>query len=248
LNTLDQDGAQAVQELDALQHIKLIRHPFILSTERIEIQAGEVFIVMELADKNLEDLFNECLSAGLAGIPREKLLGHLLEVAEVLDLLSQQHGLQHLDIKPRNVLLVGNHAKVADFGLVKPIDSAATQQPPRFAEVSPQYASPEAFLGKFSRHSDQYSLAIVYQKMLTGDLPFQGKNARQIMMQHLTASRTWNRCRQLISRWWPVPWPRIPSNAFLRAAPLFRNSRLASISRARALVRKHRRFPALPGR
>src|SRR5262249_32032064 len=35
-----------------------------------------------------------------------------------------------------------------------------------------------------SRHCDQYSLAIVYQEMLTGKLPFDGKNTRQLLMQH----------------------------------------------------------------
>jgi serine/threonine protein kinase len=46
------------------------------------------------------------------------------------------------------------------------------------------YASPEIFLGTLSRHSDQYSLAIVYQEMLTGTLPFTGKNSRQLLLQH----------------------------------------------------------------
>src|SRR5262249_21004686 len=35
-----------------------------------------------------------------------------------------------------------------------------------------------------SRHSDQYSLAIVFQELLTGTLPFQGKNARQLLLAH----------------------------------------------------------------
>ena len=35
-----------------------------------------------------------------------------------LDLMNQEYGLQHLDIKPRNLFLVHQHVKVADFGLV----------------------------------------------------------------------------------------------------------------------------------
>ena len=48
----------------------------------------------------------------------------------------------------------------------------------------PLYAAPELFLGNLSLHCDQYSLAIVYQELLTGALPFHGKNLRQLLLQH----------------------------------------------------------------
>ena len=47
------------------------------------------------------------------------------------------------------------------------------------------YAPPETFTGGISNHSDQYSLAIVYQELLTGQRPFAGKNARQLAQQHM---------------------------------------------------------------
>src|SRR5437660_11160738 len=43
------------QELDALQLVKNIRHPFLLSLERVEMVEGDLLIVMELADQNLSD-------------------------------------------------------------------------------------------------------------------------------------------------------------------------------------------------
>src|SRR5262249_7520205 len=46
-------------------------------------------------------------------------------------------------------------------------------------------ASPEAFDGRASRASDQYSLAIVYQEMLTGTRPFHGESTLQLAMQHV---------------------------------------------------------------
>src|SRR5436853_1352942 len=48
LNSLDADAKRAEQEQHALQRIKEVRHPFVLSTERIEIISGELVIVMEL--------------------------------------------------------------------------------------------------------------------------------------------------------------------------------------------------------
>src|ERR1700675_3559654 len=53
LNSLDVEGARAEQELQALERVKEIRHPFVLSLDRIEIVEGELVIVMELADKSL---------------------------------------------------------------------------------------------------------------------------------------------------------------------------------------------------
>src|SRR5688572_28977644 len=78
LDSIDaQEGIWAEQELDALQRVKSIRHPFILSMERVETIDGELVIVMELADKSLHDRLLECQSAGLPGIPREELLFYL---------------------------------------------------------------------------------------------------------------------------------------------------------------------------
>src|SRR4030081_1748282 len=71
INSLDVEGARAEQELHALQRIKEVRHPFVLSLDRIEVVEGELVIVMELADRSLHDRFEECVSAGLVGIPRD---------------------------------------------------------------------------------------------------------------------------------------------------------------------------------
>jgi serine/threonine protein kinase len=181
LNGLTNDSACAEAELRALQLIKSIRHPFLLSIDRVEIVAGELVIVTELADQNLHELCEQYLARGVAGIPREELLGYLQEVAEVLDLLNQKFDLQHLDVKPRNLFLVSNHVKVADFGLVNSLADAVTA---KLNAVTPLYAAPELFLGKLSRHCDQYSLGIAYQELLTGTLPFTGKNLRQLLLQH----------------------------------------------------------------
>jgi serine/threonine protein kinase len=190
LNVHDASRAMAQQEFNALQRVKGINHPFILSMDRIEVIDGELVIVMELADRSLHELLAEHRQQAQAGIPREELLEYLCEASEALDLMNLKYGLQHLDIKPGNLFLVSNHVKVADFGLVNDLvgtsanSSAATAQ---LAGITPLYASPEAFMGRISRYSDQYSLAIVFQELLTGTVPFDGKNARQLAMQHAMA-------------------------------------------------------------
>lgn len=179
-----QSGAQ--QELRALQHIKSLRHPFLLSMDRLEWVDGELLIVMELADKSLHDLWEEYQELGENGIPRLDLLMYLREAAEVLDVMNLEHGLQHLDIKPRNLFLVSDHMKVADFGLVSSLADLAGEEgsSSQLAAITPIYASPESFLGKITLYSDQYSLGIVYTELLTGKLPFNGTNFRQLALQH----------------------------------------------------------------
>jgi len=184
LQALDSaDGARAEQELKALSRVKTVHHPFILSLERYDIIDGQLIIVMELADRTLWDRFKECRQQGLVGIPREELLIYVEETAEALDLMNNQFQLQHLDIKPQNLFLVFNHVKVADFGLVKDLGNMAAAT--ITGGVTPVYAAPETFDGWLSRFSDQYSLAIVYQELLTGQRPFQGTTMRQLVMQHL---------------------------------------------------------------
>ncbi len=183
LNALDSDSARAEQELGALNRIKEVRHPFVLSMDRIEVVGGELVIVMELADCNLHDKFVECQSAGLIGIPRDSLLKYIRDGADALDHMIERHNLQHLDIKPRNLFIISDRVKVADFGLVKHLERGSGSM----AGVTPLYAPPETFRGDISKHSDQYSLAIVYEELLTGQRPFTGKNPRQLALQHTNA-------------------------------------------------------------
>ncbi len=184
MNSLDADSAKATQEFKAMDRVKAVRHPFVLSMERIDVVSGELLIVMELADKSLHDLLQESQARGQAGLPREQLLGYLTDSAEGLDHLIEKHNLQHLDVKPKNLFLIGERVKVADFGLVKHLERQSSSG--LMGGITPVYAAPETFTNKISKHSDQYSLAVVYVELLTGRRPFNGKNIRQLAMQHMT--------------------------------------------------------------
>ena len=104
--------------------------------------------------------------------------------------MNFEHGLQHLDVKPHNLfLVVSNHVKVADFGLVNRLpERTPRRRPSATAALTPLYASPEILQGTLSRHSDQYSLAIVYQQLLTGTVPFWSANPYQLLMQHVAGT------------------------------------------------------------
>jgi serine/threonine protein kinase len=185
LDALNEDSRPAEQEAKALERVKGIRHPYILSLEQFRVIDGQLIIVMELADRNLWDRFRECRGQGLQGIPREELMRYMEETAEALDLMNNYYQIQHLDVKPQNLFLVFNHIKVADFGLAKVLEGVKATVT---GGVTPVYAAPETFEGWVSRYSDQYSLGIVFQELLTGSRPFNGTNTRQLLMQHINGT------------------------------------------------------------
>ncbi len=178
----DGDRAFAEQELRALSRVKAIRHPYILAIDRYDIIDGQLVIVMELADRNLKDRFTECREDGLVGVPRAELLAYMEEAAEALDLMNLSFDLQHLDIKPQNLFLVHRHVKVADFGMVKDLHRGTMRLT---GGMTPLYAAPETVSGWVSRTTDQYSFAIVYQELLTGQRPFAGTTVHELVSQHL---------------------------------------------------------------
>jgi serine/threonine protein kinase len=179
-------GHELKQELAAFEQIKAIRHPFLLSLERVELVNGELVMVMELADGQLEDRFRQCLTAGAPGIPRTELLGYLADAAEALDVIGTKFGLQHLDVKPANLFLTAGRVKVGDYGLVSSLEASRPAVDGQRG-LTPKYVAPEVLRGIPSPRSDQYSLALVYQELLTGSFPYAARNPQHMMLQHISA-------------------------------------------------------------
>ncbi len=178
----NQDQSRAMREMRSLERIKGVHHPFLLTLERFEVVDEQLVIITELAEGSLEDVYRRHRENGSCGIPRESLLSHLYDSADGLDYLHQSYQLQHLDIKPGNLLMIGGHVKVADFGLLKDlrdIDCSVV------GGLTPIYAPPELFDGRPSLHSDQYSLAVMFQELLTGTRPFSGRTIAQLATQHV---------------------------------------------------------------
>ncbi len=175
-------GPQATKELRSLERISKVNHPFLLSIERIEVVGDQLLIVTELAEHSLEDQLKSCRKDGRSGLPRRDLLQYMRDAAEALDFLATEHSLQHLDIKPANLLVLSKRIKVADFGLLK--DLQAVQQS-CIGGMTPAYTAPEVFDGCPDFRSDQYSLAITYIELLTGGLPFSGATLAALAKQHL---------------------------------------------------------------
>lgn len=165
------------REVRLLQGIQKIQHPYLLQINRVWSMPGYIVIGMDLADASLLDLFLLYAEEFNRLIEPEKILLYLGQAACALDFLnSRRHpfdgrvvGFQHSDIKPNNILLLGNEAKLADYGLATPMLGSVT---PCFRQGTLDYAAPEVFQGTMSESSDQFSLAVTYHLLRTGSFPF----------------------------------------------------------------------------
>jgi serine/threonine protein kinase len=178
------DQKEAQRELQAVELIKRLRHPFLLSLHAFWQLEDQLVIAMELADRSLRDCLEEHRKEQRSGVPPEELLGYMREAADALDFLHARNVL-HRDIKPENILLVGDHIKVADFGLARVVEQSR-----RLIAASdcgtPAYTAPEVFWqGKVSATSDQYSLAAVYAELRLNRPLFLSRNLFQLMRDHL---------------------------------------------------------------
>ncbi len=158
-----------------------------------ESEDGLIYLVMPF-------LKGELLSdRELRGGPMDIALGVSL-LQQMCAGLHHAHELQiiHRDLKPENVMLVpddggggggAERAVVMDFGLAK-----ERRADPAIAKLTatgiilgtPEFMSPEQIRGKpLDARSDIYALGIVAFEMFTGKLPFQGRNAQEMMIARL---------------------------------------------------------------
>ncbi|HJX35058.1 MAG TPA: serine/threonine-protein kinase [Desulfatiglandales bacterium] len=155
-----------------------LSHPSIVSIYDV----GEDYELTYLAMEFLEgiDLRQHCKKGDL--LPLRKVLDIVSEVAMALDYAHSQ-GVIHRDVKPGNIMLLKNgKVKVTDFGIAKAISSTQTKS--GIVLGTPNYMSPEQVNGqKIDGRSDLFSLGVVLFELLTGQVPFHGKNMTNLLYQ-----------------------------------------------------------------
>jgi serine/threonine protein kinase len=167
-------------------------------------QEKELVVVTDLATGgSLKDR----LGHFQGGIPVGQLLRHMQDAAEGLDFLHDQgdaDGWQHRDVKPANLLLFGNSVKVGDFGLAKELRATAAAHS---GVGTPWYIPPEAGQDQVHRNSDQYSLAMTYVELRTGERDRQEFQRRypgeyEVVARALRDDprRRWESCEEFVAR------------------------------------------------
>lgn len=160
-----------------------LQHPHILGLYDSGSADGLLFYVMPFVrGESLRDrLGREKM------LPIEDAIRITLEVASALGHAHEQ-GIVHRDIKPENILLSGEHALVADFGIARAATEAGQQKLTQtgMAVGTPVYMAPEQSTGDVvGPTADIYSLGCMLYEMLSGEPPFNGPNAMAIMARHL---------------------------------------------------------------
>lgn len=161
-----------------------LNHPNIVQAFDVG-NAGEFhYFVMEFVDgQTVHDAivaskrFNEKEATDIA-----------IAVAEALQ-HAHAKGLIHRDIKPKNIMITPQGVvKVADLGLARAIDDkeAALAEAGK-AYGTPYYISPEQIRGEvnINAQADIYSLGATLYHMVTGNVPYNGKNPSEVMQKHL---------------------------------------------------------------
>ncbi|NQU23372.1 MAG: tetratricopeptide repeat protein [Candidatus Nealsonbacteria bacterium] len=150
-------------------------------------------VAMPLANTNLFDLLEQYKNRGCVGIPVDELLDYMEDAAKGIDFLnSPRHDLggdpvavQHCDVKPQNIMLVGDSAVVCDFGLARVAGGDENLRSLTGPAGTPAYIAPECVHGaEPSRATDQYSLAITYFELRTGVLPFAAESLEEVFGVH----------------------------------------------------------------
>ena len=160
-----------------------ISHKNILRIHDLNEFEGTNYITMAFIEgQDLNQLLKEKGPLSL-----ERTLQIIRQLCEALD-AAHAEGVVHRDFKPHNVMVgKDDHAYVSDFGLATSLESAQMGMTRTGAVVgTPRYMSPEQVEGKpVDSRSDIYSLGIVFYEMATGQVPFSGESAWQLMYQRV---------------------------------------------------------------
>jgi serine/threonine protein kinase len=169
--------SSSAKETRIIRAIQKLSHRHLLHIQHVWSIPDYIVVAMDLADGSLFDMLDLYQAEYNTALPPALATGYLKQAALALDFLNARRhtfdgrtvGFMHCDVKPSNLLLVGEIVKLADFGLCTP---TVTLQTSYGKAGTLDFAAPEVHRGSLSETSDQYSLAVTYYHLRTGTFPF----------------------------------------------------------------------------
>jgi serine/threonine-protein kinase len=168
-----------------------ITHPNVCAVYDFgETPEGLIYLAMEFVEGvPLTDLIEQ-----EGALPLARATTIFKQTADALQ-AAHDLGIVHRDLKPDNIMVARGRdgsdvVKVVDFGIAKAVGGDETGQKVTKTGLvvgTPEFMSPEQLSGdKVDGRSDLYALALVYFRMLTGQLPFQADSVQETMIKRLT--------------------------------------------------------------
>jgi serine/threonine protein kinase len=186
------------------QFIAQLHHPNIVQIHDFEVYRSDdaddedtipiAYMVMDFVEgQTLASYIRSTSNQGQMPTPTE-LVNLFTSISLAID-YAHQKGVIHRDIKPANILLDSRNTTVnpmgepilTDFGVARML-STASNTLTNTQLSTPLYISPEQARGyPGNERSDLYALGIILYEMTTGEVPFRGDTAQDLLQQHITA-------------------------------------------------------------
>ncbi|KAK9241397.1 kinase-like domain-containing protein [Lipomyces kononenkoae] len=158
--------------------MKLIEHPNVMGLYDVWENRGELYLILEYVEGG--ELFDYLIKRGR--LEEREAVHYFRQIILGMD-YCHKFNICHRDLKPENLLIDKyQNIKIADFGM------AALEASGKMLETScgsPHYASPEIVAGKtyHGAPSDIWSCGVILFALLTGHLPFDDDNIRNLLMK-----------------------------------------------------------------
>jgi tRNA A-37 threonylcarbamoyl transferase component Bud32 len=163
---LDEDSQRDAvdRELDQVRLFASIDHPNLVTIEDMGVVEGVPYLIMGYAG---EDTLARRLKGG--DLESARALRYFVQACRGVLALHDRR-LAHFDLKPSNIFLRGDVARVGDYGLAKLLVEG--RQTLSFGRGTPHYMAPEMMKNRADHRADIYSLGVILYESLAFELPF----------------------------------------------------------------------------
>jgi len=184
-NATDQEGAEAMKEVQILQQLD---HPNIVSLKECfhENRGRTLCIVMEYCESG--DLLQQIEKARKRKqyISQSDILDWYVQLALALRHLHEEKHILHRDLKPANVFLTNKARvlKLGDFGITKVLENTRAQATTTIG--TPYYFSPEICQNQpYGIKSDIWSFGCIVYELMTLAVPFEARSMAKLVQNIL---------------------------------------------------------------